>query len=39
VEIAELVADPKWLAEATKALAKHWQRKNQGKQLSAGSFP
>jgi hypothetical protein len=31
VEIVERAADPGWLAEATKALAKHWQRKNQRK--------
>jgi hypothetical protein len=27
-----------WVAEATKALAKHWQRKNQPKQLKANCF-
>jgi hypothetical protein len=33
VEVAERAADLKWLAEATKALARHWQRKNQRKQV------
>ena len=36
VEIVERAADSEWLAEATKALAKHWRRKNQRKQLPAG---
>jgi hypothetical protein len=31
VEIVERAADPRWLADATKALAKHWQRKNRRK--------
>src|SRR6266566_1307539 len=35
VEIVERAADSEWLAEATKALAKHWLRKNQRKQLRA----
>jgi len=35
VEIVDRAADPGWLAEATKVLAKHWQRKNQRKQLRA----
>jgi len=38
VEIVERAADPRWLADATKALAKHWQRKNQRKQMTAGAF-
>src|SRR5882724_3592951 len=38
VIIAERAANPGWLAEATKALAKHWQRKNQRKQMTAGAF-
>jgi hypothetical protein len=29
VEIVERAGNSGWLAEATKALAKHWQRKNQ----------
>ena len=36
VEIVERAGDPGWLAEATKALAKHWQRKSQRKQVGAG---
>jgi hypothetical protein len=36
VEVVERASDLPWLAEATKALAKHWQRKNQRKQLVAG---
>lgn len=32
-EIVERAGDPEWLGEATKALAKHWQRKNQRKEL------
>jgi hypothetical protein len=35
VEIVERRADSRWLAEATKALAKYWLRKNQRKQLRA----
>src|SRR5947208_8290117 len=35
VEVVERAADLEWLAQATKALAKHWQRKNQRKQLRA----
>ena len=38
VVIAERAANSEWLAQATKALAKHWQRKNQRKQLTAGCF-
>ena len=38
VEIVERAADSGWLAEATKALAKHWQRKNLRKQRPAGCF-
>jgi hypothetical protein len=36
VEIVERAADLEWLAKATKALAKHWQRKNHRKQLMSG---
>jgi hypothetical protein len=35
VVIAERAADSEWLSQATKALARHWQRKNQRKQLRA----
>lgn len=38
VEIVERAADPGWLGEATKTLAKHWQRKNQRKQATASCF-
>ncbi|HEV3099378.1 MAG TPA: hypothetical protein VGY75_06655 [Candidatus Udaeobacter sp.] len=38
VVIAERAANSEWLAQATKALVKHWQRKNQRKQLTAGCF-
>ena|SRR6202035_1669979 len=38
VEIVERAADSGWLAEATKTLAKHWQRKNQGKLLTSSGF-
>jgi lysozyme family protein len=38
VAIAECAADSEWLSQATKALAKHWLRKNQRKQLPAGCF-
>jgi hypothetical protein len=38
VEIVERAGDPGWLAEATKVLAKHWQRKNQRKQATACCF-
>jgi hypothetical protein len=34
VEIVERAADSEWLSQATKALAKHWQGKNQRKQLT-----
>ena len=37
VEIVERAANPGWLAEATKALAKHSQRKNQRKLLTAAT--
>src|SRR6266446_4390134 len=37
-EIVERAADSEWLAQATKALAKHWQRKNQRKQLTVSCF-
>lgn len=36
VEILERAVDSEWLAKGTRAVAKHWQRKNQRKQLSAG---
>jgi hypothetical protein len=36
--IAERAADSEWLSQATKAIAKHWQRKNQRKQLTVGCF-
>ena len=35
VEIVERAADSEWLAKATKVLAKHWQLKNQRKQLTS----
>jgi hypothetical protein len=35
VEILARATDPQWLAKATMALAKHWQLKNQRKQLPA----
>src|SRR5205823_3424914 len=38
VEIVERAADPGWLTEATKALAKQWQRKNLRKQRPVGCF-
>src|SRR5438067_3375815 len=38
VEIVERAADSGWLAEATKALAKQWQRKNLRKQRPVGCF-
>src|SRR6266446_258837 len=38
VEIAERATNSEWLGKATKALGKHWQRKNQRKQLPAGVF-
>jgi len=34
VEIVERANELEWLGHATKALAKHWQRKNQRKQLA-----
>jgi hypothetical protein len=33
VEIVERTSDARWLTEATKALANHWQRKNDRKQF------
>jgi len=33
MEIVKCAADSEWLAKATKALAKHWQCKNQRKQV------
>jgi len=38
VEITERADDRDWLSEATKALAKYWQRKNQRKQLTVGHY-
>src|SRR5947207_1091830 len=38
VTIAERAADSEWLSQATKALAKHWLRKNRRKELTAGCF-
>jgi hypothetical protein len=35
VEIIERATSSAWLSSATKALAKHWQSKNYGKQLRA----
>ena len=37
-EIVEHAANSEWLSQATKALAKYWQRKNQRKQLRLGCF-
>ena len=37
-EVVERAADSEWLAQATKALAKRWRRKNQRKQLTVGYF-
>lgn len=31
VDVLACARDPKWLAEATKSLARHWARKNQRK--------
>src|SRR5438094_10608517 len=36
VEVVEHAADPRWLAEPTKVRARHWQRKNQRKQVAVG---
>jgi hypothetical protein len=38
IEIVERAADPRWLSDATRALSKHWKRKNRGKQLPAWCF-
>jgi hypothetical protein len=38
VAIAERAADSEWLSQATKALARHWLRKNQRNQMTAGAF-
>jgi hypothetical protein len=35
VAIAERAVDPEWLSQATKALARHWLRKNERKQVRA----
>jgi len=37
-EIVERTIDSEWLAKATKALAKYWQRKNERKQMRTGAF-
>jgi hypothetical protein len=34
VEVAERAANPEWLSQATKALARYWQRKNQRRLLA-----
>ena len=36
VEIAERALNPEWLSQATKAIAKHWLRKNQRTSVSQG---
>jgi hypothetical protein len=36
VEIVARAANSEWLSSATKAIAKHWQRKNQRNQLTVG---
>jgi len=36
VEVVERTSNLEWLAQATKALAKHWQCKNQRKELKTG---
>ena len=40
VEVAERAANPEWLSQATKVLARYWQRKNQRRLLArmAGSL-
>jgi len=38
VKVMAHAENPDWLGRATRALAKHWQRKNQGRQLRASSF-
>jgi hypothetical protein len=38
VEIAERAANTEWLSSATKALGKHWVRKNQRKQMKGTCF-
>ena len=38
VEVAERASNPEWLGQATKVLAKYWQRKNQRKQVMSGRF-
>src|SRR5438309_10914228 len=38
VEVAANAENPQWLAEATKALAKHWLRKNQRKRVTLCSL-
>jgi hypothetical protein len=37
VQIAECASDSEWLSSASKQLAKHWRRKNEGKSLHARS--
>src|SRR5438067_1355877 len=38
VEIAERASNAEWLSGATKAIAKHWLRKNERKQERVASF-
>src|SRR5438128_10758100 len=38
VEIVAHAADSEWLSKATRVLAKHWQWKNQRKQLKPNCF-
>jgi hypothetical protein len=35
VEVVARATDREWVSKATRVLAKHWQRKNQRKQLKA----
>jgi hypothetical protein len=39
VEVVDRAGDLEWLGQATKALARHWQRKNQRKQLMVTGTP
>jgi hypothetical protein len=38
VDIGQRAEDREWLSNATKAIAKHWLRKNERKQATASSF-
>jgi hypothetical protein len=38
VEVTERASNPEWLSNATRVIAKHWQRRNQRKQMTAGGF-